>query len=397
MTEHHFDLVVCGGGVSGIAAAAAAGRKGLYTALIEEDETIGGTPVDCRIQVFCSSPFAGIRAELCMKMAELNPESAGNNGFRLGSYLTAVYSLLEGLPVTVFPGQRLTAVTTDDARVEAVSSDRAVWYGKAFLDATGNGDIAAAAGLETRYGRESWDEYHEDFAPMTADRRVQLCTQMFTLKRFDGGTDEANFARFNRDEYLIWGPSAECPDTADPEAVRKTREELLARMPEIAEEWLKKGFFITDIAPKLGVRESRRIVGAYTLSYPDVISRRRFDDSVTIARYLIDPWELEGNPFHSPKTKERCHVPYYEIPYRCLFSEKRDNLWFSGRCISTTHVVNSSCRVMPICMSTGQAAGTAAALAVRSGCSAADVPIRVLQDDLRAQKMLVSLDDEPDA
>ena len=147
-------------------------------------------------------------------------------------------------------------------------------------------------------------------------------------------------------------------------------------------------------APVLGVRESRRIKGKYTLKYSDVIERRRFEDSITIARYLIDPWEPEGNPLHSKKTAESCRVPYYEIPYRCLISDECENLLFCGRCISTTHVVNASVRVMPICYMTGQAAGTAAALTYESG-NCHKVDIKALQSDLRNQGMFVTLDDEP--
>lgn len=392
----YYDLVVCGGGPSGLAAAVAAGRQGLKVAIVEEDPEIGGAPVDCYIQFFTGLPNAGIHREMRERMSALAPEMSGSNCFRRGSYLLVFYEMLGELDVDIITGRRIDRVGFSDGAISSVGGEGFSVEGKIFIDATGNGDIAALAGCEYRYGREAADEYGEDFAPAKADRRVQMCTQMFALKRFDDGTAPANFAKYNKDEYLIWGPSAECADTTDPFEVMKTRRELMAKLPEIAREWYAKGFQVTDIAPKLGVRESRRIVGLYTLKYSDVMERRRFDDSVTIAHYVIDPWEPEGNPFHDKEKRKRCQVPYYEIPYRCLVGEKYRNLYFVGRCISTTHVVNSSNRVIPICMMTGQAAGTAAKFALESGdCRSIDIP--ALQAELRRGGMLVTLDEEPKA
>lgn len=389
-----YDLVVCGSGPSGVAAALAAARHGLKVVIIDDDEEIGGAPVDCYIQSFCGLPYTAIHREIREKMREFNPEVKENVGFRRATYILTIRSLLAEAGVEIITGRFINRVKVENKKITAIAADDFEIKAKMYIDATGNGDISVLAGCEGRYGRESYEEYKEAFAPDRADRRVQMCTQMFMLKRCADNDTVPNFARYNKDEFLIWGPTAECPDTSNPLEVNKTREMLISQMPKLAKEWLEKGFFITDIAPKLGVRESRRIKGKYTLKYSDVIERRRFEDSITIARYLIDPWEPEGNPLHSKKTAESCRVPYYEIPYRCLISDECENLLFCGRCISTTHVVNASVRVMPICYMTGQAAGTAAALTYESG-NCHKVDIKALQSDLRNQGMFVTLDDEP--
>jgi hypothetical protein len=136
---------------------------------------------------------------------------------------------------------------------------------------------------------------------------------------------------------------------------------------------------LREIAPMIGVRESRRIIGDYVLTGDDVINGARFDDAVAMGGYMVD--------IHRPcgTWVESYNVKAYQIPFRCLVARDVEGLLMAGKCFSGTHHAVASTRVIPICMAQGQAAGTAAALAVRHGCSPREIGIRLLQETLIAQ------------
>ncbi|HEY8320404.1 MAG TPA: FAD-dependent oxidoreductase [Candidatus Baltobacteraceae bacterium] len=132
---------------------------------------------------------------------------------------------------------------------------------------------------------------------------------------------------------------------------------------------------------QIGVRESRRIVGRYTLTREDVLEARQFDDAIARSAYPIDV----HNPSGSGTTTHRlAHGTAYEIPYRCMVPINREQLLVAGRCISTTHEALASTRLTPTVMTLGQAAGTAAALAKQNGVRVGDVDARVLRSALSA-------------
>lgn len=136
---------------------------------------------------------------------------------------------------------------------------------------------------------------------------------------------------------------------------------------------------LIEIAPMLGVRESRRIMGDYVLTIEDLLAGRRFEDRVAVGAYHVD--------IHRPKGTwvESRNVPAYTIPYRSLIASGVEGLLMAGKCISATHEAIASTRVIPICMAEGQAAGTAAALAAREGKTPREVDVRYLQQILTAQ------------
>jgi hypothetical protein len=136
---------------------------------------------------------------------------------------------------------------------------------------------------------------------------------------------------------------------------------------------------LREIAPLLGVRESRRITGDYVLTGEDVVSGRAFDDVVAMGGYHVDIHRPDGTWVQSQDTQA------YDIPFRSLVAAGVQNLLMAGKCLSATHEAVASTRVIPICMAQGQAVGTAAALAVRAGVTPRDVPLRELQATLIAQ------------
>jgi len=136
---------------------------------------------------------------------------------------------------------------------------------------------------------------------------------------------------------------------------------------------------IAATATQIGVRESRRIAGEYTLTADDVLSARAFDDAVARSAYPIDI----HNPSGSGTTTHRLPSgASYEIPYRCLVPLLVDDLLVAGRCISTTHEALASTRLTPTVMTLGQAAGTAAALSLREGVTPRALDPRLLRERL---------------
>ena len=134
---------------------------------------------------------------------------------------------------------------------------------------------------------------------------------------------------------------------------------------------------IEQVAPVLGVRETRHIQGGYVLSGEDSLQGHRFEDSIAADASALD--------IHDPKGADvdfRGLTPY-EIPYRCLVPEGIEQLLVAGRCISADHSAHARSRNMPACMATGQAAGIAAAVAIEQGVTVREVPVTEVQRRLR--------------
>jgi hypothetical protein len=281
---------------------------------------------------------------------------------------------------------------------------------KTIVDASGDGDIAAKAGARVEIGRDS-------------DRLVQPMTLMFRIGEFDR-EPFAQFVRDNPDQWKgvhgLWRLIVEATEAGDLDLAREdilffatphpkelsvnstrvtevlgidpfdvTRAELEARgqMQQIMA-FLKKyvpGFrdaYVIQSGTHIGVRETRRIVGEYTLTGEDVLNGRKFEDAIARASYPVD--------IHNPTGKGTVlrRLPpgeWYEVPLRCLVPRGVDNVLVAGRCISGTHEAHSSYRVTPTAMATGQAAGVCAALAARDGRNCRSVPAVEVQTELRRQ------------
>lgn len=129
----------------------------------------------------------------------------------------------------------------------------------------------------------------------------------------------------------------------------------------------------------LGIRETRRIKGRYVLTGLDAINCKKFESSIARGSYMID--------IHDPNGKARAiggdlKGDFYDIPFDCLISKNIENLLACGRCISADHIAHSSTRIQGTCILTGQAAGTAAALALKSKISVSDLDVSELQEKL---------------
>lgn len=137
--------------------------------------------------------------------------------------------------------------------------------------------------------------------------------------------------------------------------------------------------YLLEIAPMLGVRESRRIMGDYVLEAEDLLEGRVFEDAVSMGGYHIDIHRPSGSWVDSRNVKA------YTIPLRSLIAKDVDGLLMAGKCLSATHEAVASTRVIPICMGQGEAVGTAAALAIKNRSSVRNLNSQQLQDQLDAQ------------
>lgn len=278
------------------------------------------------------------------------------------------------------------------------------------VDCTGDADVAAAAGLPFDIGRED-------------DGLVQPMTLFFRIANFDRPAFEAYVAEHPGQWFGVYGLWDLAMQAHDDGVYHPPREDILlfasvrhdeiaancTRVPEVlgvdaldlsyAERegrrqmreimhFLRErvpGFsraYVTQSGTQIGVRESRRVRGVYTLTETDVLEARKFDDVIARNSYPVD--------IHNPQGRgTRLHrlppCEAYDIPLRCLIPAEHDGLLMAGRCISTTHEALSSVRVMPSCMATGQAAGVAAALAAGHGVSPRSLDVAAVQLELARQ------------
>jgi hypothetical protein len=158
---------------------------------------------------------------------------------------------------------------------------------------------------------------------------------------------------------------------------------------------------LASIAPEIGFRDGRRIEGKYILTHEDIEADRRFDDSVCVFPrmydmlapdgYMLGDGALEGLGYngHIFVHIKEDDTRSFQVPYRCLLPKEIANLLVAGRCISTTHVAESSIRAIYACMLTGQAAGTAAAISSQNSTQPEDIDIASLQSALKGQGIKV--------
>jgi len=281
---------------------------------------------------------------------------------------------------------------------------------RVIVDATGDGDIAALAGAQYEVGRDP-------------DRLVQPMTLMFRMVQFEREAF-AVYAKRHPDQWRgvhgLWDlverataageldlPREDILFFGTPHthevSVNSTRVtgvlgtsvwDLTRAEWESRRQFRRLVAFLQKYVPgferayaaqsgvQVGVRETRRILGEYQLTAADVLEARKFDDAIARGAYPID--------IHSPEGRGTVlrRVPpgeAYDIPLRCLLPLGAENVLVAGRCISGTHEAHSSYRVMPISMATGHAAGVCAALAARAGRVPRDVPSAHVQQELLRQ------------
>jgi hypothetical protein len=416
-----YDVLVIGGGNAGCAAALAAARHGARTLLVERYGFLGGTATAAMVgpwMTFHSGTeriVGGIAQEIVERLvrmggspghiADASDYVATITPFDPEVHKALLFEMMGESGVALLLHAYFLEALLDEngrvrgARVATVGGPREI-EAAVTIDASADAYVAASAGVALQQGDERG--------------RVQPASLMFRLSHVDLAATAA-YVRANASEmrtsippehrdaaaltavaglYALWNAARERGDVTVPRELVSffispypdevsvnmtrvvdidpldpddlTRAEVEAR----AQTMQLLAFFRRDVpgfeqariaatAAQIGIRESRRIVGEYTLTREDVLSARTFDDAVARSAYPIDihnPTGAGTTTFRLPPGSS------YEIPYRCMVPERVDGLLVAGRCISTTHEAHASTRLTPTVMTLGQAAGTAAEL-----------------------------------
>jgi hypothetical protein len=416
-----FDVIVVGAGPSGIPAAIAAAREGVKVALIEEDMSVGGAPVDMYVTYLCGAPRIGVFNEVMQSLN--NHHSLGvspsptlgrwlwdnkNHWWLPSSFSSVLHAMIAAEKnITLMCGTPVVdAIFSEKGNRTVVSGVKVMRMGilqeikaPVTIDATGTGLVAAQAGCEYFFGSDAKSDFNESIGLEKSDGRVQPCTLMYISQRtkssvefpkeffrtgvLDNDTPKwvpqqsaHEFREKDTGIYLHWGATIPCHDTTDPVQVAESHRLAYNKLaPQLNA--LHEAGYATHVAPKIGIRECRRIRGEYVLTVDDILNKVMPDDKVADAWYSLDAWGMNI----SEKIKNG--VGPYGIPYRSLIPRNTEGLLTAGRIISGTRLAMSSYRVQPICGTIGEAAGTAAAMAVKNKTALRNIEIRSLQNRLQ--------------
>ncbi len=411
-------ILIVGGGPTGVAAALAARRNGADVLLVEHYGFLGGAATAAMVNPFMQyradgKPIiAGILKEIIEAMAAEGgvvwPEAQG--GALIFDPEAMKMVLLEKLQAAgvgiMLHTTAVEAFANDDVLGGIVvhnKSGRQTILAQVTVDATGDADVAWLAGAPTEKGRE------EDglMQPVTLNFRMagideeRMPSRKEINRLYDLAKERGEIN--NPRENVLWfkttrpgelhfnttrvagidGTSFMDLTRAELESRRQTKEMVAFLRRHVA------GFenaYLLATAPQIGIRETRRITGEYIMTEEDVLEGRQFPDVIAQGSYCIDIHNPAGT---GTVIKELPPGAHYDIPYRCLVPLKIDNLLVAGRPISTTHAAHSSTRIMPICLATGQAAGTAAAMAAHLNKMPREINIAALQQLLRQQGVLL--------
>lgn len=413
------EVLVIGGGPAGFSAAVTAARQGARTMLIEQSGDVGGVATTGLMSHWAGKTVGGFYEELLNKSSDFTEE-----GETLGSRYTinperlktVMLEMLDeaGAKLLLYTFASNSIVENDVIKgvvVESKSGREAI-YAKVVIDASGDGDVAAKAGVPFVKGREE-------------DGKMQPMTLMFKVAGVD--TDRAVFPGSFESNIKI--PMGNIQDLGKENIPQPAGHVLLYRtsLPGIVScnmtncievdgtkaedlthatyvcrsqidpivKFLRAcvpGFekcFPISSASIIGVRETRHFIGEYTLTKEDILEAKVFDDwVVTKAHFDFDVHNITGSGLDKTGVQKNFKQQNgYTIPYGCFITQKIDNLLLAGRNISGTHLAHSSYRVMPICANMGQAAGIAAALCVKENVCPRKLDVKKIQQILIQQNV----------
>lgn len=438
-----YDVVVIGGGMSGICAALAAARHGARTALVHDRHVLGG------------NASSEIRMHICgasENLAKPDLEESGilheimlDNKSRNDYYNFSIWDMV--LFSTVKRQKNLTvylSTAMESCEMGEGSTIRSIdayqlttethWKisGKVFIDCTGNATLGYYAEAEFRTGSEGRDEFGEPDAPGQPNKERMGNTLLF--KAVDRGHPVAfkkpDFARTFTEEELKYRThsavhGAQIKGEVDKAYVRMTSfstssvdygywwielpgetDDIIDEYEQIRDElvsciygiWdhLKNGgdhgaenYDLEWVGMLPGSREGRRLIGDYILNENDILSNRQFEDAVAYGGWPMDIHTAKGlYDFDEFPSRVISFDGAYTIPYRSYYSKNISNLMMAGRDISASKMAMGSTRVMGTCAVGGQAVGTAAALCIKYDCDP-----RGAQEHMRELQQMLLKDD----
>jgi FAD-dependent oxidoreductase family protein len=432
-----YEVVVLGGGPAGIAAAAAAGRAGRSTLLIERYGFLGGAGTAAGLSTFCGlhanvhgehrRVVHGISSEITGRLEKMNGLNAPHlslagkitaQAYDISAYKIVADELLAACGVKIlFHAFGVGVSRRSDREIDTVliesKSGRAAVRGRMFVDCSGDGDLAAWAGAPHEIGNGEGNMLYPSTMfriggvdPVKAGRAWELIPRLMEEAEKRGRRfprkgvivrPQRNPAEWRANVTQIKNPDGTAVSGIDVEQLSYGEIEGRRQCREVFEfiKGAAPGFedaYIVEIAPQIGIRETRRIVGEYMVSEADILGCASFPDSIG-----VNGWPVEA---HVPGSVLLKFPPIPEsrgfnhLPYRMIVPKGMDNLFVAGRCASMTHDGQSSARVSGPCFVMGQAAGTAADQALRSGAPPRALDVKLLQKTLMTNGVFLGTEGE---
>jgi len=399
------DVVVCGGGPAGVAAAIACARQGARTRLIELHGCLGGVWTSGALSwIIDAANKPGLMAEIATRLDARHARRLRNPDGKNYAYdVEEMKLLLDDLCVEAGVEVRLLARAVGAARdsenrlsvvITESKSGREAWHASVFIDATGDGDLAAVAGC----GFDMGSAETGDVQPMSL---MALLTglQFDQIEAYVGGamsepkkrlgklmTDigvapsygNPTLFRIRDDLFALMANhqyGVKCDDAAAiTAATLRGRGEIHRQVEALrGQGGVWSDVRVVSTGAQIGVREGRRIHGRYEVTGEDLLNGARFDDAVCRVTMGIDVHSTNPDKTKIVEAKPHKSQPY-DIPLRALIARDVDGLMLAGRCISGDFIAHSSYRVTGNAVAMGQAAGVCAALSAKSGRLPQDVP-----------------------
>jgi hypothetical protein len=262
---------------------------------------------------------------------------------------------------SIMEGNKIAGIVIEN------KSGRQAIYGNVIIDASGDADVSFKAGVPY------WQ------AEVGKDNYLKNCL-MYKVTINPANAEKLGGVIVNNDK-LYWGPASDRNCINSDELTKSEIETRLAVFDDFKKNQKRSSpllddAYISEVAPMLGIRQTRFIKGVYQINTEDVLQGKKFDDSIAMsAQPIISFYGYRRFLEHAG----------YEIPYRCMLPEKVEGLLVTGRCMSSNQQAYESWRAMAPTMCIGQATGTAAALCIKTRKTPREVDVQMLRDQLIKQ------------
>lgn len=413
--DYEVDVLVCGGGPAGIGAAIRAAQNGAATMLIEAQDCLGGMATAGMMSHWggrSSSKLLEVLLERAAAKAKdmgvMAEDVCDSNAIYHEVHKIVLEDMMREAGVHVLYYTLATGALVEDGYIQGVyiqnKSGRFFVKTKRVVDATGDGDVAAYAGVPYYKGRET-------------DGKMQPCTLMFkvggvdyTKAVFPGSfettvqTEQGELQAMAKETlpfpaghvllYKQPTPGTVCCNMTNMVDIDGTKAEDLTRGLQACRKQIEpiiqflrahvpgyENCWLMSSGSLLGIRETRHFKGLQTLTPEDILQAKVYDNWVVRrAHFNFDVHNLTGPSLDKTGVQHAwTQEKEYSIPYGCLLPEKVEGLLLSGRNISGSHLAHSNFRIMSVCIALGEAAGTAAAISIKDDCALRQVDVKQIQ------------------